>query len=82
MYMIMKHLNYKLMECEEKNYFAAVMKLVDARNNPTGKKLRKDAIELTEFMNLLDDSRNLYSGHIRVGIPLSTAKKRIGKTYP
>lgn len=26
--------------------------------------------ELTEFMNLLDDSRNLYSGDIRIGIPL------------
>ena len=44
------HLNYRLMECAEKNYFAAVMKLVDARNNPTGKKLRKDAVVLTEFI--------------------------------
>lgn len=43
-------LNYKLMECKEKNYFAAVMKLVDTRNNPTGKNLRKDAIVLTEFI--------------------------------
>ena len=43
-------LNYRLMECAEKNYFAAVMKLVDARNNPTGKKLRKDAVVLTEFI--------------------------------
>lgn len=44
------HLNYRLMECEEKNYFAAVMKLVDTRNNLTGKKLRKDAVVLTEFI--------------------------------
>jgi hypothetical protein len=44
------HLNYRLMECKEKNYFAAIMKLVDARNNPTGKKLRKDAVVLTEFI--------------------------------
>ena len=44
------HLNYKLMECPEKNYYAAVMNLVDTRNNPTGKKLRKDAIVLTEFI--------------------------------
>jgi hypothetical protein len=44
------HLNYRLMECKEKNYFAAIMKLVDARHNPTGKKLRKDAVVLTEFI--------------------------------
>ena len=44
------HLNYRLMECTEKNYFAAVIKLVDARNNPIGKKLRKDAVVLTEFI--------------------------------
>ena len=44
------YLNYRLMECAEKNYFAAVMKLVDVRNNPTGKKLRKDAVVLTEFI--------------------------------
>ena len=44
------HLNYKLMECPEKNYYTAVMNLVDIRNNPTGKKLRKDAIVLTEFI--------------------------------
>jgi len=43
------HLNYRLMECTEKNYYVAVMKLVDARNNPTGKKLRKDAVVLTKF---------------------------------
>lgn len=44
------NLNYRLMKCVEKNYFASVMKLVDARNNPTGKKLRKDAVVLTEFI--------------------------------
>ena len=38
------HLNYKLMECKEKNYFTSVMNLVDTRNNPTGKKLRKAEI--------------------------------------
>lgn len=26
--------------------------------------------ELVEFMKILDNSRNLYSGHIRIGIPL------------
>lgn len=45
-----KTLTYAHMECTEKNYFAAVMKLVDARKNPSGKKLRKDAVVLTEFI--------------------------------
>jgi SAM-dependent MidA family methyltransferase len=43
-------LNYSLRQRTDKNYFAAIMKLLDSRNNPTGKKLRKDAIVLTEFI--------------------------------
>lgn len=61
------HQNYKLMECKEKNYFTSVMNLVDTRNNPTGKKLRKDAIVLTEF--IISSSNDFFED-------LSSAKQR------
>jgi hypothetical protein len=56
-----------LIKREEKNYFASIMKLVDGRNNPTGKKLRKDAVLLSEF--IISSSNDFFE-------TLSTEKQR------
>lgn len=44
------HLNYSLMQRDNESYYRSVMKLVNARDNPSGKALRKDAVVLCEFV--------------------------------
>ncbi len=44
------HLNYSLIQRDDESYYRSVMKLVNARNNPSGKALRKDAVVLCEFI--------------------------------
>ena len=43
-------LNYDLIPRESDSYYHSVMNLVNARDNPSGKKLRKDAVVLCEFI--------------------------------
>ncbi len=43
-------LNYDLIPRESDGYYHSVMNLVNARDNPSGKKLRKDAVVLCEFI--------------------------------
>lgn len=43
-------LNYDLIQREAESYYHSVMNLVNARDNPSGKKLRKDAVVLCEFI--------------------------------
>lgn len=43
-------LNYELIQRETESYYHSVMNLVNARENPSGKKLRKDAVVLCEFI--------------------------------
>lgn len=43
-------LNYDLVQRETESYYHSVMNLVNARENPSGKKLRKDAVVLCEFI--------------------------------
>lgn len=44
------HLNDSLIKREAESYYRSVMNLVNARENPSGKKLRKDAVVLCEFI--------------------------------
>lgn len=44
------HLNYSLIQRDNESYYRAVMKLVNTRDNPSGKALRKDAVVLCEFV--------------------------------
>ncbi len=44
------HLNYSLIQRDNESYYRSVMKLVNARDNPSGKALRKDAVVLCEFV--------------------------------
>lgn len=44
------HLNYSLIKRNKESYYRSVMKLVNARHNPSGKALRKDAVVLCEFI--------------------------------
>ncbi len=44
------HLNYSLIQREDESYYRSVMKLVNARDNPSGRTLRKDAVVLCEFI--------------------------------
>ena len=44
------HLNYSLMQRSQESYYRSIMKLVDARDNPSGRALRKDAVVLSEFI--------------------------------
>lgn len=44
------HLNYSLMQRDNESYYRSVMKLVNSRDNPSGKALRKDAVVLCEFV--------------------------------
>lgn len=43
-------LNYDLIQREADSYYHSVMNLINARENPSGKKLRKDAVVLCEFI--------------------------------
>lgn len=44
------HLNYSLIQRDDESYYRSVMKLVNARDNPSGRTLRKDAVVLCEFI--------------------------------
>lgn len=44
------HLNYSLIQSNSESYYRSVMELVNARDNPSGKALRKDAVILCEFI--------------------------------
>ncbi len=44
------HLNYSLIQRDNESYYRSVMKLVNSRDNPSGKALRKDAVVLCEFV--------------------------------
>lgn len=44
------HLNYSLIQREDESYHRSVMDLVNARDNPSGRALRKDAVVLCEFI--------------------------------
>ena len=44
------HLNYSLIQKDDESYYRSVMKLVNARDNPSGRMLRKDAVVLCEFI--------------------------------
>lgn len=44
------HLNYSLIQRDNESYYRSVMDLVNARDNPSGKALRKDAVVLCEFI--------------------------------
>lgn len=54
------HLNYSLIENEISSYYRMVMNLVNARENPSGKKLRKDAVVLCEF--IISSSNEFFEG--------------------
>lgn len=43
-------LNYELIQRETESYYHSVMNLVNARENPSGKKRRNDAVVLCEFI--------------------------------
>lgn len=44
------HLNYSLIQRDDEGYYRSVMKLVNARDNLSGRVLRKDAVVLCEFI--------------------------------
>ena len=44
------HLNYSLIQRDDESYYRSVMKLVNARDNPSGRTLRKDAVVLCEVI--------------------------------
>ncbi len=44
------HLNYSLIQREDESYYRSVMDLVNTRENPSGRALRKDAVVLCEFI--------------------------------
>ena len=44
------HLNYSLIQRDDENYYRSVMKLVNVRDNPSGRTLQKDAVVLCEFI--------------------------------
>lgn len=43
-------MNYSLIQRDDESYYRSVMRLVNARDNPAGRALRKDAVVLCEFI--------------------------------
>lgn len=54
------HLNFALIQRDTRSYYRSVMDLVDKRNNPTGKAMRKDAVVLCE--TVISSSNDFFKG--------------------